>query len=219
MKLSSLSPLREKPDRLKRSRTRFPIMTSRFSLRALLPAALVLVPALAHAHPGHPGHDDDFLRGVAHPLSGLDHMLALLAVGLWAAQLGGRARWVLPASFAAVMALFGAAGMNGLHTPMLQQAMVASVFVLGALVAMSASLPLGVAVGFTSLFAAFHGLAHGAELAGQPAAYSCGAGLLLASAGLLGSGVALGSLLRTQNALWLRASGAAVVVLFALSLT
>jgi urease accessory protein len=199
--------------------SRFTIMTSRTSLRAFLPAALLIAPALAQAHPGHPGHDDDFLRGVAHPLSGLDHTFALLAVGLWAAQLGGRARWVLPTSFVAVMALAGAAGMGGAHVPMLEQGMVASVFVLGALVAMSATLPLGVALGFTSLFAAFHGLAHGAGLAGQPAALSAAAGMLLSSVALLACGVTLGSLLRASaRQLWLRAAGVAVMVAFALSL-
>src|SRR6202035_4975153 len=86
--------------------------------RALLATALVLVPSLALAHPGLPGHTHGFADGVLHPLTGLDHVLAMVAVGLLAAQLGGRALWAVPASFVAVMAAAGIAGMNGIALPL-----------------------------------------------------------------------------------------------------
>src|SRR4051794_1932194 len=97
---------------------------------ALVP--LTLAPVLAHAHPGH--GDTGLMQGFTHPLTGFDHLLAMLAVGLWAVQLGGRALWRVPATFAGVMMLGGVLGMNGLPVPAAEQGILASVLILGILV-------------------------------------------------------------------------------------
>src|SRR3954453_14397289 len=110
-------------------------------LTALFAAALAFAPALAQAPPGHaPGAG--FTHGFAHPMMGLDHLLAMLAVGLWSAQLGGRATWLVPAAFVSVMTFGGALGMRGVHLPLVEQGIIASVFVLGLLIAAAARLPL-----------------------------------------------------------------------------
>src|SRR4029078_2542016 len=90
--------------------------SSRPSLRPLgLFAAIVLVPALAQAHPGH--DHSGFGGGIVHPFQGLDHLLAMVAIGLWAAQLGGPARWMVPLSFVGTLTLGAVAGLAGLHLP------------------------------------------------------------------------------------------------------
>src|SRR5579863_3698485 len=116
--------------------------------------------AAAHPVPGAAG----LTAGFAHPLSGLDHVLAMVAVGLWAAQLGGRALWLVPASFVGFMTLGGALGMAGVHLPMVEAGILASVLILGILIAAAAQLPLAASVAVTGLFAIFHGHAHGTEI-------------------------------------------------------
>ena len=103
--------------------------------RALLATAFALAPTLAFAHPGLPGHTHDLATGFVHPFSGLDHILAMVAVGLLAAQLGGRALWAVPASFVAMMALAGVAGMSGIALPLAETGIALSVIVLGGAVA------------------------------------------------------------------------------------
>jgi len=104
--------------------------------RSLLAAALVLVPSLALAHPGLPGHTHDLATGFVHPFGGIDHVLAMVAVGLFAAQLGGRALWLVPASFVTAMAAAGLAGMNGVALPMTEVGIAASIAVLGGAIAL-----------------------------------------------------------------------------------
>src|SRR4051794_14835334 len=103
-------------------------------------AALMALPTAALAHTGHmePG---GFMHGFEHPLGGLDHLLAMVAVGLWAAQVGGRALWALPAAFVASMVLGGFAGMEGLLLPSVELGILGSVLVLGGLVAFQPRLP------------------------------------------------------------------------------
>src|SRR5580704_16564550 len=100
-----------------------------------LAAAFMLVPTVAFAHPGHDA-TPDFLHGFLHPLGGLDHILAMVAVGLFAVQLGGRALWLVPASFVAVMAAAGVAGMAGIEIPHVEAGIALSVLVLGAVIAL-----------------------------------------------------------------------------------
>jgi urease accessory protein len=107
---------------------------------------IFLLPSLAQAHPGTPGHTHGFTNGFLHPLTGLDHICAMLAVGLWAAQRGGRALWLVPATFVSLMIVGGILGLGGANIPFVEQGIAASVLVLGILTAAAACLPLSVSV-------------------------------------------------------------------------
>lgn len=157
--------------------------------KALYALALFLTPAVAFAHPGH--DSAGLLAGVAHPLGGLDHLLAMLAVGLWAAQQQGAARWALPATFVASMLLGGVLGFAGLHMPLMESGIAASVLALGLLVAVAARLPLSLGLGLSALFALGHGVAHGLELPAQASPWSYALGFLAATATLHGAGYLL----------------------------
>jgi urease accessory protein len=162
--------------------------------------------ALAHT----PGTGEAGLAaGFAHPLLGVDHIMAMVAVGLWASQHGGRALWLVPASFVAVMAV-GAALAQVAALPAVELGIVGSLLVLGALVAFSARLPVAIGALIVGVFALFHGHAHGAEMpAGSAALF--GLGFVAATALLHGLGVAAGLYWRSTAAGWLvRAGGAAV---------
>ena len=177
---------------------------------ALLVSALTFIPTLAHAHPGHGA---GFAAGAAHPLMGLDHLLAMLAVGLWAAQLGGRARWMVPAAFVAVMSVARVLGMPGVAVPMVESVILCSVVILGLLIATMARLPLAASVALVGVFAAFHGLAHGMELPANASGVTYTAGLALATAALHGAGLALAAVLQRGAAMgWVRVAGAAVAI-------
>src|SRR5687767_14173528 len=134
--------------------------------RSLLPVALLaLFAGTASAHPGHADHEIGGIGwGLAHPFTGLDHLLAMVAVGLWAVQLGGRAIWMLPLSFVSAMAMGGAFGMGGLVLPQVEPVILGSALVLGALVAMATRLPITASVAIVAVSAFFHGQAHGAEM-------------------------------------------------------
>ena len=159
--------------------------------RLAVAAALVLLPGAALAHSGH-GDAAGFTHGFMHPLGGLDHVLAMVAVGLYAALLGGRALWLVPATFVTVMALGGAAGVAGYALPYTEIGIALSVVVLGVAVALRVSLPTLAAMALVGVFAVFHGHAHGAEMPQTISSYEYGAGFLLATAALHGAGIALG---------------------------
>jgi urease accessory protein len=154
--------------------------------------ALTLVPTAALAHPGI-GDAHGFVQGFAHPLGGLDHLLAMVTVGLLAWQLGGRALWLAPASFVLAMAAGGALGMAGLAVPFVEVGIAVSVIVLGAMVALGTKAPLPIAMALAALFAVFHGHAHGSEMPLDAGSIAYGAGFLLASALLIAAGIALGA--------------------------
>ncbi|MBC9249325.1 protein hupE [Pseudomonas alcaligenes] len=175
--------------------------------KALYALALFLTPAVAFAHPGHDSYG--LLAGVAHPLTGLDHLLAMLAVGLWAAQQQGAARWALPATFVASMLLGGVLGFAGLQIPFMETGIAASVLALGLLVTVAARLPLSLALGMTTLFALSHGLAHGLELPELASPWSYAAGFVAATAILHASGYALVRSLPRAAAPLVRLAGAA----------
>jgi urease accessory protein len=157
---------------------------------SLAAAVVMALPATALAHTGHmePG---GFLHGFAHPLGGADHLLAMIAVGLWAAQIGGRALWALPLAFVGTMILGGLYGMAGLPLPSVELGILGSVLVLGGLIALQPRLPVAACAAIVALFAVFHGFAHGVEMpeAASPQAY--GLGFALATALLHGAGIAL----------------------------
>ena len=172
-------------------------------------AAFLSLAGFAQAHPGHGG--GGFASGFAHPLHGLDHLLAMLAVGLWAAQLGGRAWWAVPACFVGVMACGGALGMMGVGLPFAEQGIAASVLILGLLIAAAVRLPLAAGVALVGLFALCHGYAHGAEMPETAAGAVYALGFAGATALLHGCGFGLGVLMqRGARADWLRASGVAI---------
>lgn len=137
-------------------------------------------------------HGAGFEAGVAHPFSGLDHLLAMLAVGIWAAQQGGRALWAIPLAFVGTLVAGGLLAINGIHLPLVEPGIAASLLLLGLLVARSAHLPLSTGAMLVGLFALFHGHAHGTELpaAASPAGYAIG--FVIATAALHGIGILLG---------------------------
>ena len=136
-------------------------------------AANALAPAPAWAH-GNSGHGGGFVAGFLHPISGLDHVVAMVAVGLWGAVLGPPALWLLPVAFPIVMALGGGLGLLGVPMPGVEIGVAISGIVLGLLVLLEIRVPLMVAAALVSAFALFHGHAHGAELpaGGNPLLYS-----------------------------------------------
>jgi urease accessory protein len=155
---------------------------------------------MSSAHPGLPGHTHGFANGFAHPFSGLDHLLAMTAVGLWAAQRGGRALWAVPLAFVSVMILGGTLGMAGLgRFPLIEQAIAASVFTMGIFVATAARLPLSASVFIIGLFALFHGYAHGAEMPATASGLLYGVGFVLATMILHISGIGLGLAAQRMN--------------------
>lgn len=166
-------------------------MTSR-SLRTLVVAA-ALLPTAAFAHTGH-GEAVGFMAGAGHPAGGLDHVLAMVMVGLFAYQLGGRALWLVPATFVAVMAAGGALGMAGIGVPFVETGIALSVVALGAAVAFGLKAPVAAAMAMVGFFAVFHGYAHGAEAPETAGGASYAAGFMLATALLHAAGVGLGAL-------------------------
>lgn len=177
-------------------------------LRTLIRRAAVvltagILPSLAQAHPGIPGHTHGFANGVMHPFTGLDHLLAMTAVGIWAAQRGGRALWLAPLSFVSVMAVGGILGMSGFgQIPLIEQAIAASVLVFGIFIATAVQLPLKAAIGVIGMFALFHGYAHGAEMPATASGWLYGLGFVLATASLHLFGIGLG--LAAQQTGWKR---------------
>ena len=179
-------------------------MNLRNSLSAL---ALLFTPTLAFAHPGH--GTSGLLAGLGHPLGGLDHLLAMLAVGLWAAQQQGQARWALPVAFVASLLLGGLLGFAGMQVPRLESGIAGSVLALGLLVALAVRPPLVVAAALTALFAASHGVAHGLELPALASPRGYAAGFVVATAALHASGYALVRLLPQAAEPVVRVLGAA----------
>jgi urease accessory protein len=184
--------------------------SSQLKIAAL--ALLALTPFLAQAHI-LPGEPHSFSSGFNHPLHGLDHMLAMVAVGLWAAQLGGRALWLVPASFVGFMMFGGAVAMMGVHLPMVEPGILASVLILGMLVAGAARLPLAAAMALTGLFAIFHGHAHGTEIPLAASGLIYALGFALATTLLHACGIGLGLLAQKRLPVpALRFAGAGIVV-------
>lgn len=158
-------------------------------LRKLTLATLLLTPTAALAHSGHEA--GNFIAGMSHPVSGLDHVLAMLAVGLWASQIGGRALWAAPSAFVGAMLIGGAAGAAGMPFPAVEPMILTSIVLLGALIALAVRLPLAAALPVLAAFGAAHGWAHGAEgpSTGMP---GYAAGFAAMTAALHGAGLLAG---------------------------
>jgi urease accessory protein len=156
----------------------------------IVAASLGFVPTIAFAHPGHDGAS--LFSGFLHPLGGTDHIIAMVAVGLLAARLGGRALWLVPASFVATMAVAGLAGMAGAGLPYVETGIALSVVVLGLIAVLGVAMPVAVAMGLVAFFAVFHGYAHGVEMPDTASGLAYGAGFVAATALLHGVGIGLG---------------------------
>lgn len=137
-------------------------------------------------------HVNGFWAGVAHPIGGLDHILAMVAVGLWAAQLGKKALWAVPLSFVAVMTGGAWLGTMQLNLPFVEQGILASDFILGLVILCAVRLPLMVSASLVGILAVFHGYAHGAEMPATASGLAYGAGFLVSTVALHLSGLVVG---------------------------
>ena len=153
-----------------------------------------------------------FGSGFAHPLHGLDHILVMVAVGLWAGQLGGRARWLVPASFVGVMVLGGTLAMAGLRVPFTEEGILLSVLVLGVLVAVAARFPLAASMAIVGIFAFFHGHSHGTEMPANAVGYLYGTGFALATVLLHASGIGMAYVTHSVRLPVVRWAGAAIAL-------
>lgn len=179
------------------------------SITPLVLLLAILTPFIAQAHPGHP--PAGLGQGFVHPLTGLDHLLAMFAVGLWAAQIGGRARYYVPIAFVVTMILGGVLGMGRVPIPWVEQGIVASVFVLGLLIALATRPKLAVTIQVVATFALFHGHAHGTEMVSGSSGLAYALGFAGATALLHAAGIGLGLFLNHKaEDTWLRAAGAGI---------
>ena len=181
-------------------------------MRSLITLAITLaatLPAFAHLDPVEHG---SLAAGFSHPLFGLDHILAMVAVGLWAAQQGGRAIWAVPAAFVGTMALGFAAAIAGLPLPFVEPVILASVIFIGIAIALALPIPTTAVAALVGFFAIFHGHAHGGELGGA-GAWEFALGFILATAVLHVIGIAAGLLLsRVSGKALTRIAGAATAL-------
>jgi urease accessory protein len=174
----------------------------------LLLLSLVALPAWAHEQSGQAA---GFVAGLLHPVSGLDHVLAMVAVGLWGAQLGAPAIWLLPVTFPLVMAFGGFLGLLGVPLPGVEVGIAASAMLLGALVATESRPPLALAAALVAFFAVFHGHAHGTELPSGQSGLLYSMGFVVATGCLHAAGIAMGSIHRWRTGrVALRGAGATV---------
>jgi urease accessory protein len=180
--------------------------------RTLWALTILLWPVLAHAHI-ESGEAGGFLTGLGHPVSGLDHVLAMISVGLWGAQLGAPAMWLLPVAFPMMMACGGMLGLMGMPLPGVEVGIAVSAIVLGAMVLSEARPPLWVALTIVAFFAVFHGHAHGTELPEGQSGLLYSMGFVIATGCLHGVGIGIGLIHRwTAGRVALRIAGALVVI-------
>jgi urease accessory protein len=182
---------------------------SRDALLTLL-LMLVAVPAFAHEQSGQAA---GFLTGLKHPVSGLDHVLAMISVGLWGAQLGSPAVWLLPVVFPMVMAFGGFLGLLGVPLPGTEVGIALSAILLGVMVAREARPPVWVAASLVGFFGIFHGYAHGTELPAGENALLYSVGFVIATGCLHAVGIGIGVAHRwNAGRIALRVAGAAVAL-------
>jgi len=159
-------------------------------MRLLLALAIVLLtPAFAFAHTGA-GDTAGFMHGLEHPIGGIDHVLAMVAVGVFAFVLGGRALFLVPLSFVAMMILGFALGLAQIEVPFVELGIALSSVVIGAAAALGRPMPVALAAGLVGVFAIFHGHAHGAEMPETAGGLTYALGFVAATALLHAAGIA-----------------------------
>jgi urease accessory protein len=172
-------------------------MKNRVLQNILTTIALAALALPAFAHPGH-GADSGFVSGALHPLFGIDHLLAMVAVGIWAVQLGSRAMWMVPLSFCAAMIAGAALGYAGIELPLVEPVIAISVLILGLLVVCAGKLKALHGAALIAAFALFHGAAHSAESGAGATPLVFMAGVLLTTVVLHIAGAATAAMLRTR---------------------
>jgi urease accessory protein len=164
----------------------------RLSIAKILSSTVFLLASgAALAHPSHE-HASSFMAGFYHPVGGFDHLLAMLAIGLWASSLGGRALWAIPTVFVITMLAGGGLAVAGLSVPFVEQGILLSVIILGALVLFAKRLSTAVCVVVAASFALFHGAAHGMEMPLNADGLHYALGFAVATAGLHVVGLGFG---------------------------
>ena len=159
------------------------------------------------------GEAGGFLSGVSHPISGLDHVLAMVAVGLWGAQLGRPAVWLLPIAFPMMMAFGGMLGLIGVPVPGVEIGIAVSGVVLGAMVLGEVKAPLTAALIMVGVFAIFHGHAHGTELDEGQNAMLYSLGFVMSTGTLHAIGIGIGTVHKWKaGQVVLRVAGALVMI-------
>jgi urease accessory protein len=182
------------------------------SLSSWIMLGIFLWPAYAWAHV-EAGQAGGFLSGFSHPISGIDHVFAMVAVGLWGAQLGAPAVWSLPVAFPMMMACGGMVALIGLPVPGIAIGIALSGVVLGALILGEARLPLGMAIALVAFFAVFHGHAHGRELSPGQNAILYSLGFVICTGALHGTGILMGLVHRWKiGRVALRGAGSLVMI-------
>ena len=170
---------------------------------------------MANAHTGI-ADPTGFLHGLGHPIGGLDHILAMVAVGLWAAQIGGSALWLIPGAFIIAMAGSSVLGHFGLPLLGVEQGILASDFILGLLLLFATRLPLAVSIGIVSILAIFHGYAHGSEMPSTASGLTYGIGFMISTAALhlagIGMGLGIDCVQPQPQSLLFRIGGGAVLI-------
>ena len=178
----------------------------------LITLLLILLPSTASAHSAE-GTVGGFVSGFGHPLGGLDHIVAMVAVGLWGAFLGRHAMWTLPVVFPVVMAFGGALGVLGVPIPHVEIGIALSGIVLGLMVTFAAKPPIWIAAVIVGFFAIFHGHAHGTELPDAANAITFAAGFVISTGLLHLGGISLGLLARWPwGRITVRAGGVAIAL-------
>jgi urease accessory protein len=188
-------------------------MKLRVLMKRFLLCLLLFVPGLVFAHAPE-GAGGGFLTGFLHPIMGFDHLVAMVAVGLWGAFLGDRALWILPIVFPSIMAVGAALGIVGLEIPLVEFVIALSGVVLGALIALRFKAPLAIAMVLVGIFAIFHGYAHGTEMPGQISAITYGVGFVIGTGLLHLAGIAIGFATRLpRGELLVRGCGGVISVI------
>lgn len=167
------------------------------TLTRLVLLALCCTPFIAMAHPGHEPLKT-FAGGMLHPLTGLDHLLAMLAIGVWARQLGGRSLWIVPTAFVVCLAIGAILGAQPFAIGPAELMIGLSVLTLGVLIARAQRLPLALCVGISGTFALFHGYAHGSEMPVSGSSLTFAAGFMTMTIALHLAGVGIGSMAKSS---------------------
>jgi urease accessory protein len=191
-------------------RPTLPVLRGSALARTALAGAAIVWPLLASAHVDD-GRAEGLLAGLHHPVSGFDHVLAMVSVGLWGAQLGAPAIWILPVTFPLVMAFGGLLGLLGVPLPGVEVGIALSALLLGIAVFVAWRPPLWASAVIVGLFAVFHGHAHGTELPAGASGLLYSLGFVAATGMLHGVGIAIGTIHRWDwGRVALRGAGAAV---------